>query len=49
MLTEDQASRTGGGSTDMYHPCTGSLSPAAGTGDDDGADSITNAHVVRGS
>ena len=30
-------------------PNAGSLSPAASSGDDDGADSITNAHVVRGS
>ena len=30
-------------------PYQGSLSPAVGSGDDDGADSITNAHVVRGS
>ena len=33
----------------MAIPYAGSLSPAAGSGDDDGADSITNAHVVRGS
>ena len=30
-------------------PYEGSLFPAVSSGDDDGADRITNAHVVRGS
>ena len=30
-------------------PINGSLFLAVNSGDDDGADSITNAHVVRGS